>query len=125
MVSMGGRGGLVSQEGMSKAALSCRSIADFNFDHPHAFAFDEIVECLRSLKQGRPVQIPQVTHLQQGTTACCCCSSAEDSNTYLARGAACTWWPDLLVSSLPPAAEASRQQLVQTAPIQSLWATHS
>eukprot|EP00891_Asterochloris_glomerata_P002349 jgi/Astpho2/2349/fgenesh1_pg.00044_%23_12_t len=36
-----------------------RSIADFNFDHPHAFAFDEIVECLRSLKQGRPVQIPQ------------------------------------------------------------------
>ena len=46
-------------------SLYCRSIADFNFDHPHAFAFDEIVECLRSLKQGRPVQIPQVTHLQQ------------------------------------------------------------
>lgn len=60
--------------------MSCRSIADFNFDHPHAFAFDEIVECLRSLKQGRPVQIPQVTHLQQGllpAAACCMSCSAE------------------------------------------------
>ena len=34
-------------------------IANFNFDHPNAFAFDEIIHCLRELKQGRPVQIPE------------------------------------------------------------------
>ena len=94
-----GTGG--SQEGRSVAPVSCRSIADFNFDHPHAFAFDEIVECLRSLKQGRPVQIPQVTHLQQGllpAAACCMscfsrsCASAGNDDMYLACGAACIWW---------------------------------
>ena len=34
-------------------------IASFNFDHPNAFAFDEIIHCLSELKQCRPVEIPQ------------------------------------------------------------------
>ncbi|KAK9810102.1 hypothetical protein WJX72_004944 [[Myrmecia] bisecta] len=35
-----------------------KDIANFNFDHPDAFAFDEIVHTLRDLKQGEPVHIP-------------------------------------------------------------------
>lgn len=34
-------------------------VASYNFDHPDAFAFDEMVQCLRALKQGQPVEIPQ------------------------------------------------------------------
>lgn len=32
--------------------------SSFNFDHPDAFAFDEMVCCLRDLKNGQPVSIP-------------------------------------------------------------------
>ena len=33
-------------------------VASYNFDHPNAFAFDELVECVQALKGGRAVSIP-------------------------------------------------------------------
>lgn len=34
------------------------NVGAYNFDHPDAFAFDEMVACLRALKMGQPVSIP-------------------------------------------------------------------
>ncbi len=34
------------------------NIAKHNFDHPDAFAFEEMVACLKELKLGHPVDIP-------------------------------------------------------------------
>ena len=33
-------------------------VASYNFDHPNAFAFDELVECVQAMKEGRAVSIP-------------------------------------------------------------------
>lgn len=43
-------------------------IANFNFDHPNAFAFDEIIHCLSELKQCRPVEIPQYDFVTSSRT---------------------------------------------------------
>ncbi|KAL3153901.1 hypothetical protein ABBQ32_013466 [Trebouxia sp. C0010 RCD-2024] len=43
-------------------------IANFNFDHPNAFAFDEIIHCLSELKQCRPVDIPQYDFVTSSRT---------------------------------------------------------
>lgn len=34
------------------------NVSSYNFDHPDAFAFEEMVECLTALKLGQPVDIP-------------------------------------------------------------------
>jgi uridine kinase len=36
------------------------NVKDYNFDHPDAFAFDEIVSTLRNLRAGRRVEVPVV-----------------------------------------------------------------
>jgi len=43
-------------------------IANFNFDHPNAFAFDEIIHCLGQLKQANPVEIPQYDFVTSSRT---------------------------------------------------------
>ncbi|DBA96054.1 TPA: UMP-CMP kinase [Trebouxia sp. C0004] len=43
-------------------------IANFNFDHPKAFAFDEIIHCLGELKQANPVEIPQYDFVTSSRT---------------------------------------------------------
>ncbi len=35
-------------------------VFDYNFDHPDAFDWDAVVDTLTKLKEGRPVDIPQV-----------------------------------------------------------------
>ena len=34
------------------------NVSKYNFDHPDAFAFEEMVDCLRALKLGQAVDIP-------------------------------------------------------------------
>ena len=43
-------------------------IANFYFDHPNAFAFDEIIHCLSELKQSHPVEIPQYDFVTSSRT---------------------------------------------------------
>ena len=39
-------------------AEEAADIAKYNFDHPDAFAFEEMVACLQALKMGQSVDIP-------------------------------------------------------------------
>lgn len=34
------------------------NVGSYNFDHPDAFNFEEMVACLHALKQGQAVNIP-------------------------------------------------------------------
>lgn len=34
------------------------NIAEFNFDHPDAFSFDEVIKTIKALKAGKHVDIP-------------------------------------------------------------------
>ena len=39
-------------------AEESQNVASYNFDHPDAFAFEEMIDCLTALKLGRSVDIP-------------------------------------------------------------------